>query len=217
MNRKTLLAAMAVTSVLALPAFAHHPGADLDRLMGSEEKYFQAIDAPAAPGFDLADDEGNPVRLSDFADKVVVLNFVFASCTDVCPLHSDLIARVQAMVNETPMKDVVQFLTVTTDPKSDTPEVMKGYGEAHGLDPRNWTFLTTREGQAEDATRKLSEQIQRPFRSARRRPADAWLGDARDRPRRALRGQVPRPQVRSAEPGHVRQWADEQRESAVIN
>lgn len=158
MNRRTLLAAMVLTPVLALPAYAHHPGADLDRLMGSEEKYFQAIDAPAAPGFDLADDEGNPVRLSDFADKVVVLNFVFASCTDVCPLHSDLIARVQAMVNETPVKDLVQFLTVTTDPKSDTPKIMKGYGEAHGLDPRNWTFLTTREGQAEDATRKLSEQ-----------------------------------------------------------
>lgn len=158
MNRRTLLAAMALTPVLALPAYAHHPGADLDRLMGSEEKYFQAIDAPAAPGFDLADDDGNPVRLSDFADKVVVLNFVFASCTDVCPLHSDLIARVQAMVNETPMKDLVQFLTVTTDPKSDTREVMKGYGEAHGLNPRNWTFLTTSEGQAEDATRKLSEE-----------------------------------------------------------
>ena len=35
---------------------------------------------------------------------------------------------------------------------------MKAYGEAHGLDPSNWTFLTTREGQAEDATRKLSEE-----------------------------------------------------------
>ena len=28
----------------------------------------------------------------------------------------------------------------------------------HGLDPHNWTFLTTRKGQAEDATRKLSEE-----------------------------------------------------------
>ncbi|WP_287342692.1 hypothetical protein [Mesorhizobium sp.] len=64
MNRRTLLGAMVLTPVLALPAYAHHPGADLDRLMGSEEKYFQAIDAPAAPGFELADDEGNPVRLS---------------------------------------------------------------------------------------------------------------------------------------------------------
>jgi protein SCO1/2 len=158
MNRRSLFVAMAAVAAVAFPAHAHHPGADLDRLMGSEEKYFQAIDAPAAPGFELADAEGNPVRLSDFSDKVVVLNFVFASCTDVCPLHSDLIARVQAMVNDTPMKDLVQFLTVTTDPAADTPEVMKGYGEAHGVDPHNWTFLTTREGQAEDATRKLSEE-----------------------------------------------------------
>ncbi|TIP25762.1 MAG: SCO family protein [Mesorhizobium sp.] len=158
MNRRALLAAMAAVAAAALPAYAHHPGADLDRLMGSEEKYFQAIDAPSAPRFELADAEGNSVRLSDFSDKVVVLNFVFASCTDVCPLHSDLIARVQAMVNETPMKDMVQFLTVTTDPAADTPEVMKAYGEAHGLDPSNWTFLTTREGEADDATRRLSEE-----------------------------------------------------------
>ena len=158
MNRRALLLSMAAIPALALPAHAHHPVADLDRLMGSEEKYFQAIDAPAAPRFELAGAEGNPVRLSDFSDKVVVLNFVFASCTDVCPLHSDLIARVQALVNETPMKDLVQFLTVTTDPAGDTPEVMKGYAKAHGLDPYNWTFLTTREGQPEDATRKLSEE-----------------------------------------------------------
>jgi len=158
MNRRALLATMAAVAAIVFPAYAHHPGADLDRLMGSEEKYFQAIDAPAAPGFELADAEGNPVRHLDFSDKVVVLNFVFASCTDVCPLHSDLIARVQAMVNETPMKDMVQFVTVTTDPAADTPEVMKGYGEAHGLDSHNWTFLTTREGQTEDATRRLSEE-----------------------------------------------------------
>jgi protein SCO1/2 len=158
MNRRALLAAVAAVAAVAPPAYAHHPGADLDRLMGSEEKYFQAIDAPAAPGFELADADGNPVRLSDFSDKVVVLNFVFASCTDVCPLHSDLIARVQAMVNETPMTDMVQFLTVTTDPMADTPEVMKAYGAAHGLDSHNWTFLTTRAGQAEDATRRLSEE-----------------------------------------------------------
>jgi protein SCO1/2 len=163
MNRRAFLAAMAAVPVLALPAQAHHPGADLDRLMGSEEKYFQAIDATAAPGFELADVDGNPVRLSDFSDRIVVLNFVFASCTDVCPLHSDLIARVQAMVNDTPMKDMVQFLTVTTDPALDTPEVMKGYGEAHGLDPQNWMFLTTQARQAADTTRKLAEEYDQRF------------------------------------------------------
>ena len=36
MNRRALLIAMAAAAAAALLAHAHHPGADLDRLMGSE-------------------------------------------------------------------------------------------------------------------------------------------------------------------------------------
>lgn len=151
-----LAVAVAAALALAAPAIAHDDAAGVDTFMGDKEKFFQVIDAPAAPAFELADADGNPVALSDFADKVVVLNFVFASCTDVCPLHSELIASVQEKINITPMKDMVQFITVTTDPSVDTPEVMKAYGAARGLDPSNWLFLTTRAGQPEDATRKLA-------------------------------------------------------------
>ncbi|MEQ8441300.1 MAG: SCO family protein [Alphaproteobacteria bacterium] len=142
--------------VFAAPGSAHHPGADLDMVMGEKEQFFQAIDSPAPP-FDLADADGNIVRLSDFADKVVILNFIFANCTDVCPLHSELIAEVQSMINASPMEAMVQFITVTTDPESDTPEILRRYGEAHGLDPRNWIFLTRPPGDPEDATRSLSQ------------------------------------------------------------
>ncbi|WP_265516479.1 SCO family protein [Nitratireductor luteus] len=148
---------------VATSAHAHHPGADLDEVMGSKEKYFQAVDEPNAPAFELADADGNPVRLGDFADKIVVLNFIFASCTDVCPLHSEMISQVQEMVNDTPMKSMVQFISVTTDPSVDTPDVMKAYGSAHGLDPVNWVFLTIRQGQTEDATRKLAEEYNLRF------------------------------------------------------
>lgn len=153
-----LLAALLV----APPAGAHHPGADLDRLMGSKEEFFQPIDRPAPP-FELADADGNIVRLSDFDDKIVVLNFVFAGCTDVCPLHSELIAEVQEQINITPMKDMVRFITVTTDPATDTPAVLRAYGEAHGLDPYNWMFLTARPDQPEDATRRLAEEYDLRF------------------------------------------------------
>lgn len=147
---------------LAMPAMAHHPGADLDRVMGSKERFFQAIDSPAPP-FALADADGNIVKLSDFTDKIVVLNFIFASCTDVCPLHSALIADVQSKINVTPMKDMVQFITVTTDPEVDTADVLKSYGETHGLDPHNWLFLTRRPGDPEHATRRLSETFNVKF------------------------------------------------------
>lgn len=144
------------TIVFSAPGLAHHPGVDLDKVMGKKEQYFQAIDSPAPP-FDLSDADGNIVRLSDFDDKVIILNFIFANCTDVCPLHSELIARVQSMINTSPMEAMVQFITVTTDPESDTPEILRRYGEAHGLDSRNWKFLTRRPGDPEDVTRSLSQ------------------------------------------------------------
>ena len=162
MRATSFSSVLAALSVLASSALAHHPGEALDETMTSQERYFQAVDQPA-PGFDLVDGEGNPVSLSDFADMIVVLDFVFASCTDVCPLQSEVLAEVQEKINASQMRDMVEFVTVTTDPAGDTPEVMKAYGEAHGLDPVNWTFLTARPGDPEDATRALSEAYDNTF------------------------------------------------------
>ena len=162
MRTTFLCSTLAGLMTLASAAWAHHPGAALDEVMTEQEPYFQVIDQPA-PGFDLLDGAGAPVSLSDFADKVVVLDFVFAGCTDLCPLQSELLAEVQEKVNASPMKDMVQFVTVTTDPAADTPEVMAAYGEAHGLDPANWTFLTARTDDPEGVTRDLSATYSNSF------------------------------------------------------
>lgn len=120
------------------------------------EPYFQAIDAAQAPGFKLQDSEGNTVRLSDFGDKVVILHFIYANCPDVCPLHSQKIAAIQASINDGSMKDLVQFISITTDPVNDTPDVLRDYSDRHGLDPSNWVILTKRPDQTENATRVLA-------------------------------------------------------------
>ncbi len=150
-----LLSAVLFVLTFTVPASAHHSGTNLDEVMGDKEKYFQAIDK-AAPPFELAGAEGRPVRLRDFRDKIVVLHFIYASCPDVCPLHAEKIAEIQDLIKLTPMKDMVQFITITTDPANDMPEIMKGYGPAHGLDPSNWIFLTRQPDQPEDVTRKLA-------------------------------------------------------------
>jgi protein SCO1/2 len=149
-------------SLLAAPAAAHHPGNNLDEVMGSREKYFQPIDKPAPP-FSLQDSDGRKFSLADFEGKVVVLHFVYASCGDVCPLHADRIAEIQDMVNVSPSKEQVQFITITTDPEKDTPQILRDYGPAHGLDGANWTFLTTTPGQPEDTTRRLAEAFGHTF------------------------------------------------------
>ena len=139
-----------------------HSLKDLETLLGDKEKYFQSLDK-ATPDFALETPDGKPVRLSDLRGRVVVLHFVYAGCPDICPLHADRIAEIQSMVNQTPVKAQVQFVTITTDPKSDTPDVLRAYGEQHRLDPANWTFLTTGSGQPEDTTRKLAEEFGHKF------------------------------------------------------
>ena len=127
-----------------------------------KEKYFQIKNQPA-PEFVLQDADGKPVSLTGLRGKIVVLNFIYAGCPDVCPLHAERIAEIQTMINATPMRDQVEFVSITTDPKRDTAEILRAYGDAHGLDPVNWTFLTSGLDQPEDATRKLAEQFGHAF------------------------------------------------------
>ena len=149
--------------VVAAASASGHSLEDLEALLGDREKFFQPLDKPA-PAFALRDASGNAVRLSDLRGKVVVLHFIYARCPDVCPLHAERIAEVQSMVNGTPMREAVRFVTITTDPKNDGPDVMRDYGAAHGLDPVNWTFLTTGPDQPEGATRALAEAYGHKFK-----------------------------------------------------
>jgi protein SCO1/2 len=81
----------------------------------------------------------------------------------VCPLHADRIAEIQRQVNASPMKAQVQFLSITTDPSRDGPEVLRAYGPVHGLDAANWMFLTIAAGQPEDTTRELAKGFGHTF------------------------------------------------------
>jgi protein SCO1 len=140
---------------LTMPADAHSLE-ELEQDLTSRDKYLQPVDQQA-PDFALQDASGHAVRLADLRGKVVVLNFIYTHCPDVCPLHTEFLVGVQSMINVTPMKERVEFVSITTDPKRDTPDVLREYGKAHGLDPVNWMFLTAAPDQPDDTTRKVAE------------------------------------------------------------
>jgi protein SCO1/2 len=150
-------AALTIVALFALiaPAAAHSLE-EVDQDLREKEQYFQPVDSDA-PAFSLQDAEGRPVSLGDLGGKVVVLNFVYTNCPDVCPLHAERIAEIQKMIDQTPMKEMVEFVTITTDPEHDTGSVLRDYGEAHGLDPANWMFLTSAPDAPEDTTRGIAE------------------------------------------------------------
>ena len=142
-----------------------HSLKEVEENLYEKEKYYQPVDVEA-PGFTLQDANGRTLNLTDFNGKVVVLHFIYTNCPDVWPLHAEKIAAVQKMVNITPMKGQVQFITVTTDPKRDAGQVLRDYGDNHGLDPVNWMFLTAAAGGPEDTTRRLAKAYGVEFRRA---------------------------------------------------
>lgn len=152
-SRRAVLSLAMIVSLV--PPALSHSLKEVEQNLLDQEKYFQPVDSQA-PDFTLQDADGRAFRLTDFKGKIVVLNFIYTYCPDVCPLQSEKIADIQNMVNITPMKTQVQFVSITTDPKRDTAQVLRDYGENHGLDPVNWIFLTAMPDQPEDLTRKLA-------------------------------------------------------------
>jgi len=138
-----------------------HSLESLENQLHRTEKYFQPLDKEA-PDFTLQDADGRTLGSADLRGKVVVLNFVYTNCPDVCPLHAERIAEIQEMINQTPMRDLVRFVTITTDPKNDTPEIMRAYGRERGLDSVNWIFLTSGPERIA-ATRELVERFGHNF------------------------------------------------------
>ncbi len=153
-------AGLAMAAAVALSASAHTLN-EIEDQLGERERYFQPFDRKASQ-FELHDADGGAVKLTDFSDKVVVLLFIYTNCPDVCPLHAERIAEIQAMINQTPMKEKVQFVSITTDPENDSSDVLRSYGPTHGIDPVNWVFLTSGADRP-TMTRELAERYGHKF------------------------------------------------------
>jgi len=93
-------------------------------------------------------DEGEKKRLSDFyGDKVVLLSFMFTQCSDLngCPLVTAVYYKLkEALKNDPELSDQLRLVSLSFDPKYDTPEVMKFYGQgSKDFGGPEWQFLTT--------------------------------------------------------------------------
>ena len=94
-----------------------------------------------APAFSLTTQEGARLALQDLRGKVVAVTFIYASCADTCPLLTAKLAGLQARLG-TDFGAKVFFVAITVDPERDTPQVLKRYAQAHGVNPAGWAFLT---------------------------------------------------------------------------
>jgi protein SCO1/2 len=95
----------------------------------------------AAPDFTLTAQDGRRLALADLRGKVVAVTFIYASCTDTCPLLTAKLATVQNGLGAD-FGPNVYFVSITVDPERDTPEALQAYADAFGTNPAGWAFLS---------------------------------------------------------------------------
>jgi len=83
----------------------------------------------------------------------VVMDFVFTTCTTVCPVLSAIFARLQDRLGDR-LDRGVQLVSVSLDPARDTSERIKAYAAKHGAGP-HWRWLTGKQEDVEQVLKGL--------------------------------------------------------------
>ena len=91
--------------------------------------------------FALLDQEGAQLTLASLRGKVVVVTFIYATCTDTCPVLTAKMVSLQGPL-AADFGPRVRFVSITVDPEVDTPAVLRAYAKTHGANPAGWSFLT---------------------------------------------------------------------------
>jgi protein SCO1/2 len=106
-----------------------------------------------APDFALTSQDGARVTLGDFRGKVVAITFIFASCTDTCPLLTAKMVQVQDELGPE-FGAKIAFVSITVDPERDTPDVLKQYAQNFAANLSGWAFLTGTPEGIKEVTRR---------------------------------------------------------------
>jgi protein SCO1/2 len=101
-----------------------------------------AADKMTIPDVEVLDQDGRKLHFyTDLVkDRVVAINFIFTTCTTICPPLTATFARVQKDLGERSGREV-QMISISVDPTTDTPERLKAWSEKFKAAP-GWTFVT---------------------------------------------------------------------------
>jgi protein SCO1 len=105
------------------------------------EGYDRSLADYPVPDVTLINQDGKPVQLKSLIDcgRPVIVDFIFTTCTTVCPILSAGFTNLRRELGDDPAK--VQLISITIDPENDRPETLQRYRERFGGGP-GWEFLT---------------------------------------------------------------------------
>jgi len=103
----------------------------------------------------LTDQDGKNFSLDELKGETVLINFMFAGCTSICPVQTVGLRRVHNEMQLDPEKDRIKLLSISIAPLSDTPKHLKEFAERFEIDKPSWRFAVTTQVHIDE----LSEQF----------------------------------------------------------
>jgi protein SCO1/2 len=103
--------------------------------------YKRSVKTYTVPDVTLLDQQGKPVRLRDTlaTSEPVMLNFIFTTCTSICPTMSAIFEHVPTELGAEAGR--LRMISISIDPENDTPPQLDSYARKFHAGPR-WQFLT---------------------------------------------------------------------------
>lgn len=129
-----------MTAMAALPAAAHGDHENAQAQTGIKES-----DASAEirlNDLELVDERGEAVHFVSgaLADQIVAIDFVYTTCTTVCPVLSSIFSEVQSKLGSR-LEGDVRMISISIDPVRDTPRRLAAYADAFDTGA-DWLWLT---------------------------------------------------------------------------
>jgi protein SCO1/2 len=115
------------------------------------------------PNMALWDQDGRLVTKRDFLGHPVALNFIFTSCraARMCPASTTCMKQLGDALAKLPGAAQVRLVTITFDPETDVPGLLRTYADGYGIDHARHRFLTGDAGQIKDLMRHYGIQTLR--------------------------------------------------------
>jgi len=106
-----------------------------------DKKYKRTLEKYTIPDVVLVNQDGAKVHIQSImqSGKPVIVDFVFGTCTTICPILSAGFANLQQKLGANAQN--LHLVSISIDPENDTPKIMKEYLRRYRAKP-GWDFLT---------------------------------------------------------------------------
>lgn len=102
----------------------------------------QAVIGQTPADYTLLDREGNPVRMSRYRGKPLLVSFIYTGCFQVCPATTRLLLKALRASQEGLGTDQFNVISIGFNQPADSPQALKSFANQQGIHYPNWEFLS---------------------------------------------------------------------------